>query len=298
MRVAIFFDGKNFHSGWRAQADGVRVDFPALADWLVEECGGSSLWSANYYTGVECGERADDDGQRKLSGFLNMLDTQPGYFVQRMPRREASWTCESCGAEARYTQEREVDTSLVVDMVRTAGLGAADIFVLVSGDTDHAPAIEAVRALGRQAYVATWGGFGLSGRLRCAAFDHIDLLEGLDRFTGDRGLPVGAVPRQDGFEVIAEGPLVDGVIDGGSPVNTEAHAQLVRELRRAEEWFDGGYVGLNYFLTRWKSPVLDSAPEVRRRLLHQLVDEGLVDIYEVDGATAVRSIPTTEADLH
>lgn len=301
MRVAIFFDGKNFHAGWRSQADGVRVDFPALAAWLVEKTGGSSLWSANYYTGVEYGERADDDGQRKLASFLNMLDLQPGYFVQRFPRRMTSSVCESCGAESRYTQEKEVDTTLVADMVRTAGLGAADIFVLVSGDTDHAPAIEAVRALGRQAYVATWGGFGLSGRLRGAAFDHVDLLEGISRFTDDSEPSPespGDAGRSDGFEVIAEGPLVDGVVDGGSPVNTDAHAQIARELRRAEEWFEGGYVGLNYFLTRWKSPVLDSSPEVRRKLLHQLAEEGLVDIYEVDGAMAVRSMPATEADLH
>jgi len=41
MRVGIFFDGKNFHSGWRAAADGVMIDFVKLSKWLVERIGGS-----------------------------------------------------------------------------------------------------------------------------------------------------------------------------------------------------------------------------------------------------------------
>ena len=53
MRVAIFFDGKNFHAGYRARASGgLRIDFPRMAQWLVERAGGSTLWAAHYYTGV------------------------------------------------------------------------------------------------------------------------------------------------------------------------------------------------------------------------------------------------------
>ena len=68
---------------------------------------------------------------------------------------------------------------MVADMLRLAAVGAFDILVLMSGDADHAPAVEGVRALGRQAYVATWGGIGLSRRIRRAAFDHIDLCDSL-----------------------------------------------------------------------------------------------------------------------
>lgn len=298
MRVAIFFDGKNFHAGWRSKADGVRVDFPNLAKWVVETTGGDTLWCANYYTGVERGERADEDGQRKLNSFLNMLDLQPGYFVRRFPRKATTSVCDTCGNENHYTQEKEVDTTLVADMLQTAALGAADIFVLISGDTDHSPAIEGVRALGKQAYVASWGGYGLSPRLRRAAFDHIDLLDGLKNFSDDDFGDYTSEPPDTGFEVVGEEPLVDGATGAESPVNTNQHAEIARELRRAEEWFEGGYVGLNYFLTRWKSPVLDPSPEARRKLLHQLAEEGIVDIYEIDGAMAVRSMLSGEVDLH
>ncbi len=283
MRVAIFFDGKNFHAGWRSQASSVRVDFPALTRWLVDTIQGDHLWGAYYYTGVERGERAEDDGQRKLTAFLNMLELQPGFFVKRFPRKISTWSCESCGHESRHSHEKEVDTTLVADMLSLAATGAADVLILISGDADHAPAVEGVRRLGRQVYVASWGGVGMSSRLRRAAFDHIDLLDGLSAFTSDE--TNGLAPEDDDDDDYAPSPgpsLIAGEVG-------DVHAQIAEELRRAEDWFEGGYVGLNYFLTRWKSPILDPSPEVRRKLLHQLADQGQVEIYEVDGALAVRS---------
>ena len=53
MRVALFFDGKNFYSGWRDAANGRRIDFVRLSEWLVKRAGGTYLWGAHYYTGVE-----------------------------------------------------------------------------------------------------------------------------------------------------------------------------------------------------------------------------------------------------
>jgi len=44
MRVGIFFDGKNFYSGWRNTAEGVEIDFVKLAAWLVAKVGGARLW--------------------------------------------------------------------------------------------------------------------------------------------------------------------------------------------------------------------------------------------------------------
>jgi len=63
MRVAIFFDGKNFHSGLRATAGTARLDYPKLAGWLVSRAAGESLWGAHYYTGVERGEEPKETDQ-------------------------------------------------------------------------------------------------------------------------------------------------------------------------------------------------------------------------------------------
>lgn len=173
MRTALFFDGKNFYSGWRDQTNRQQLDFVKLSHWLVAEAGGSRLWAAHYYTGIESGTEADTQGQQGLSRFLDWLDEEPGYFVQRLPRVVRTASCDHCGESVRYSEEKEVDTTLVADLVRLAAINAYDIAVLISGDGDFAPALEAARSLGKQTYVATWGKAGLSNRLRRAAFHHL-----------------------------------------------------------------------------------------------------------------------------
>lgn len=111
MRVAIFFDGKNFHAGYRATTTVPRLDFPKLADWIVERVGGSTLWGAHYYTGVERGESADTAAQQGLLKFLRALELEPGYFVRRFDRKATRSTCPHCSAEISFTQEKEVDTT-------------------------------------------------------------------------------------------------------------------------------------------------------------------------------------------
>lgn len=357
MRVCIFFDGKNFHSGWRDEANGRRLTFPKLSKWLVDRVGGSLLWGAYYYTGIEMGPAAVTEGQKKLAGFLDMLELQPGFFVKRFPRKTTMFQCAACGAENRYTQEKEVDTTMVADMLRLAAVGAFDVLVLVSGDSDHAPAIEGVRAIGRQAYVSTWGRAGLSARLRKAAFDHIDLMEGLSSFEDAEGAappvppasepkyaaedmppaspphthvlaspapslaaPVpkesspaistpapsssnGAVLEDDNngetsnAQMIAENSELPADSTGAaSPPPTfsydptEEEIYFIEELRAAERRLRNGYVGANYFVTRWQSSRLDPSADARRRMLEHLVQTGLIEVYHaLDGNAALRA---------
>ena len=131
MRVAIFIDGKNFYSGYKSAAPQRRVDFPKMADWLVAQARGSFLWGVYYYTGVETGAAAETDEQKGLARFLNMLELQPGFFVLRFNRKFKTRRCASCQALDRYSQEKEVDTTMVADMLRLAAVNAFDIMVLV-----------------------------------------------------------------------------------------------------------------------------------------------------------------------
>ena len=289
MRVAVFFDGKNFYAGWRA-ADRPRVNFPSLARWLVGRVSGDSLWGAHYYTSVEVGDAAETQAQESLRSYLEMLDLQPGFFVRRFARKPSMYTCPSCGAPVRGAHEKEVDTALVADAIRFAAVDAYDVLVLVSGDGDHAPAVRGVRALGKQAYVATWGRASLSKHLRLSAFDHIDLLDGLEDFTdfsgeGDNGLPRAWTTEEEEEE---------SEFDVELPSGDEMLEVFVQEVRRAQEKFHAGYVGVHYFLTRWKSDRLDLSADARRRILDIAVDQDLVEIYDAeDGAKALRA-PSAE----
>jgi uncharacterized LabA/DUF88 family protein len=259
MRVAIFFDGKNFYGGWQDQTGGRPIDFVELNQWLVKKVGGTSLWGAYYYTGIST-EGENEVGAR-LENFLTSLATKPGFFVRAFPRRRRATRCFTCQAENFYSEEKKVDTSMVADMVRLAAIDSYDVAILLSGDSDYAPALEAVRQLGKQAYVATWGRFGLSSDLRRVCFDHIDLMDSLDQAT--------AAPVED--DAVALGVFLE-------------------ETGRAEKQFAGGYVGVNFFVTKWRSDRLDPSVSVRQRLLNRLVEDGYIEIYETpNGEKAMRS---------
>lgn len=274
MRVAIFIDGKSFYTGWRERDGEARIDFRAMSRWLVAQVGGSFLFGVHYYTGVETGDLAHSAAQQRLNGFLDMLEHQPGYFVQRLPRRVRYDSCASCGDQHRYTEEKAVDTTMVADMLRLAAVGAFDIAVLVSGDADHTPALLGVRDLGKQVHLATWGGYGLSDALRRAAFDHIDLMDGLDDFRAASDAREASAPPASSEDI---------------------QARLLDELRRAEAHFSGGYVGMSYFLNRWKSSTLPDHPGDRYVHLEHLIDKGQVEVYEAgSGDRAIRVIEDAE----
>lgn len=290
MKVAIFFDGKNFYSGWRDQAHKQTIDFAKLARWLVQRVGGTILTGCHYYTGVETGAGADSDGQRKLAGFLDMLELQPGYFVYRFARKVRCFNCTSCNSEVYFSQEKEVDTTMVADMLRLAAVNAFDVMILVSGDADYAPAVEGVRLLGKIVFVSSWGGTGLSMQLRKAAFDHIDLLTGLSEFKSSIPSPptLSELPPPADSALYAATTPPPAEYSSSIPP-PELSALFIEQLRMAEDSFRGGYVGANFFVTRWKGFGIEINPDEKRRALDQLVRDGHVDVYEApNGDKAIK----------
>ena len=272
MRVALFFDGLSFHSGWmdwKQDAETpVRLDFQNLSEWLVDSVRGDTLWGAYYYTGIEPGEGNDRDGQSWLRRHLEDIESEGGYFVRSFQRKTRTNYCPHCDGEIHYTTEKEVDTSIVADMLRLAAVDAFDVAILLSGDSDLAPAVDGVRTLGKQVYVATWMGRGLSPRIRHLAFDHIDLSTGTDEFVVKESSPTDPYAP----------PPTDGELEA-----------FLDALALAEARFEGGYVGVNYFLRNWESESLPADFGLRARILDVLREEEQVDIYESsDGNQALR----------
>lgn len=273
-RVMLFFDGKNFYKGFlsliQSVGDGRHyyIDFPRLAQWLVDQVQGSEFRGAYYYTAV--GGPSDSEETRGLESFLKGLELETGFYVTRMERKAKYIRCFHCGNEILLYQEKEVDTQMVADMLQMAAVNTFDILILLSGDTDFAPAVEAVRRLGKIVYVATWGRHGLSSRLRSSAFGHIDLQEGLEHFLKDEeGNAWKPAEEIDHTERMKEG--------------------FLKALEAAEQHFAGGYVGLSYFLNRWIDPRLPRDVQARRELLQTMEEEGLVEVYLTHtGERAVR----------
>src|SRR2546421_10241859 len=162
MKICIFFDGQNFYRSLLRYDESLRVDYDRLALWITQKVGGDSavFGGAYYYVGVSAG------APQQVEGFLKGLELRPGYFVKRDPRVRRTGRCPNCGTEYEYTTEKRVDTRLVADLIHYAANGAYDAAVLVSGDDDFVPAVEAVNALGKQVWGGTRAPAGPSTRLR------------------------------------------------------------------------------------------------------------------------------------
>ncbi len=280
MKVSVFFDGQNFYRSLQRYDESLRVDYDRLAAWISQAAGGPGaiFAGAHYYVGVSA------DAPPLVEGFLKGLELRPGYFVKRELRVRRSGRCPACTAEYEYTTEKRVDTRLVAEMIHYAAIGAFDAAVLVSGDDDFVPAVEAVNALGRQVWVATWSADELSKDLRVRCFGQIHLSDGVAAFRVERPRLFERAPTRMAPSRLARPPF--------QPASGVALGHALQELQRAEARLP--HVSRGYFVMRWKSHQLPPIGAEREALLQQLIGAGLAEEFEVKDAegrnvTAIRS---------
>jgi NYN domain-containing protein len=270
MKICIFFDGQNFYRSLLRYDETLRVDYDRLAVWITNQVGGSGAMfgGAYYYVGVSTG------APPLVEAFLKGLELRPGYFVKREPRVRRTGRCNVCSGEYEYTTEKRVDTRLVADLIHYAANGAYDAAVLVSGDDDFVPAVEAVNALGKQVWVATWSAEELSTDLRVRCFGHIHLSEGIASFRVERPRVAerGTVPLRG----LSRPPLTRVP---ARMTSEESLERGVSELQRAEARLP--HVSRGYFVMRWKSHQLPPAGHEREALVQQMLDAGLIEEIEV-----------------
>lgn len=268
MKVCIFFDGQNFYRSLLRYDESLRVDYDRLAVWITQRVGGEGavFGGAYYYVGVSAG------APQQVEAFLKGLELRPGYFVKREPRVRRTGRCSSCGNDYEYTTEKRVDTRLVADLIHYAANGAYDAAVLISGDDDFVPAVEAVNALGKQVWVATWSAEELSSDLRVRCFGQIRLSDGIAAFRVERPrvldrerTPTARAPRPP-LRVMPRAP-------------EDALDRALSELQRAEARLP--HVSRGYFVMRWKSHALPPAGQERETLVQQLLAAGLIEQFEV-----------------
>lgn len=288
MKICIFFDGQNFYRSLQRFDESLRVDYDRLAVWITQSVGGAGAMfgGAYYYVGVS------PDAPQVVEGFLKGLELRPGYFVRREPRVRRSVRCPHCGEDNEFTTEKRVDTRLVADLIHHAANDNFDAAVLVSGDDDFVPAVEAVNALGKQVWVATWSAEELSSDLRVRCFGHIHLSDGVASFRSDR-LPRdrerggaradGRGPRPVSRLLPAGGASRMVAVGGATAVD-----RALGELQRAQARLP--HVSRGYFVMRWKSHLLPPAGHEREQLVQQMLEAGLIEEFEVtdgDGRVVV-----------
>src|SRR5882672_2772193 len=288
MNVKIFFDGQNFYRALLRYDDSLRVDYDRLATWITQTVAGPAgvFCGAYYYVGISA------DAPPLVEGFLKGLELRPGYFVRREPRVRRGGRCPSCGVDYEYTTEKRVDTRLVAELIQYAANSAFDDAVLVSGDDDFVPAVEAVNALGKRVWVATWSAEELSTDLRVRCFGQIRLSEGIPAFKVER-------PRIAERERAVMTPRFEVRAPFG-PTRLPQDQVLERalaELQRAQTRLP--HVSRGYFVTRWRSHQLPPAGQEREAIVQQLIEAGVCEEFEATDADgrSVRAIRSRAATI-
>jgi uncharacterized LabA/DUF88 family protein len=138
----LFVDGTNLdhrclEAFGRNDIDYVRF-FAALA-------AGTRLQRVHYFTAPYIAQR-NQDAYRKQMSDLNALKAMSNVSVHLGRHQEQRNRCRGCGIETRVYVEKKTDVGAACELVRASCLKVADRLILVSGDTDFAPALQIARA--------------------------------------------------------------------------------------------------------------------------------------------------------
>jgi uncharacterized LabA/DUF88 family protein len=284
MRVALFFDGKNFFRGMEDFDPTLELSYDRLSHWVAGEVGGAAavFAGAYYYTGYN--KRGGGERGIAFGKFLRALEFRPGFFVKREPRVRRHFKCRDCHKERAYWTEKRVDARLVADMLQLAAVDAYDCAVLFSGDQDLIPAVEGVRALGKQVWVATWGGRGLSPELRAQCFNEIDLNKGATTLGTGRARLRGRTSTETSRSVAPSKTAVvaSRSLEDERAIDDAVYAEAVEACAFFAD--KGGNVSQWYFVNRWRGSRELPDPATRQASLERLYTAGRLERYEYEDA--------------
>lgn len=165
-RLAVYIDNSNLICCSGIDMSNSRLDYRGMVEQLAA---GRDLWKVKLYdTYTHCG-----DGRISylFPDYVTEMGIE-GHFRDSFDQQNGI--------------QKQIDTSLVADMTEDAILDRFDTAVLVSGDADMIPAVEKVRACGKNVEIASFRG-SVSRSLR-----------GLGRFIdlGDMCIAISREPRQ------------------------------------------------------------------------------------------------------
>jgi uncharacterized LabA/DUF88 family protein len=151
--VTTFIDAAYFYHV-KADLGCANVDFSRLAEELAGGATGAEtrLYDALPFVSPHCGaeERARWERKRR---FLDALSYLPG-FVVRLGRTAFRGVSE---AGAAIYQQKRVDTLIAVDLAVMAAKRSIRHAVLLAGDSDFVPAVQAARAEGTAVHLVHRG---------------------------------------------------------------------------------------------------------------------------------------------
>ena len=139
-RVAIFIDGSNLYHALLANLGRFNLNF---AEFVSKLCGSRRLFRTYYYNVLQDPTQRPD-AYREQQEFLDILRKTP-YMEVRLG---------SIKIAQGIPVEKGVDVMLATDLLYFAWNDFYDTAVLVSGDSDFAYALQAIKNMGKHVEVA------------------------------------------------------------------------------------------------------------------------------------------------
>ena len=139
-RVAIFIDGSNLYHALRSNFRRHDINFAEFANQL---CGSRRLFRTYYYNVLQ-DQMQRPEGYREQQEFLDILHRTP-YLEVRLGSTKLA---------QGIPVEKGIDIMLATDLLYFAWNDFYDVAVLVSGDSDFAYALQAVKNMGKHVEVA------------------------------------------------------------------------------------------------------------------------------------------------
>ena len=139
-RVAIFIDGSNLYHALRSNFGRYNLNF---ADFTNKLCGSRRLFRTYYYNVLQDPSQRPDV-YREQQEFLDILRKTPYLEVRLGGTKMAQG----------IPVEKGIDIMLATDLLYFAWNNFYDVAVLVSGDSDFAYALQAVKNMGKHVEVA------------------------------------------------------------------------------------------------------------------------------------------------
>ncbi len=147
----LYVDGFNLYHGLHdksGRAD-LWLDLVALARSLRPR---SNLVAVRYFTAPVLN---DPGAASRQSDYLAALATHGGADIEIIQGRYQAkqMRCRACGVEWTKYEEKETDVNIAVSLVADAASGSIDAALLLSADSDLAPAVRVARRIKPQLFV-------------------------------------------------------------------------------------------------------------------------------------------------
>lgn len=160
LRTAFLIDGFNlYHSARIAARDlggtGAKwLDIRALCDAHLHVIGrGAEICSINYFSALAVHlEATNPDVTNRHRAFISCLEDS-GVNVELAHFKPKNVICPDCGARTTRYEEKETDVAIAIKLLESFYRDQCDVAVLITADSDVAPAVRRVGALFPQSEV-------------------------------------------------------------------------------------------------------------------------------------------------